>query len=281
MFNKALVGVDVSPAETSLLSCLPDLARWEIRSVVLAHVIQIGYGHGAGYGHEDDYRSWLESRAEPLRTAGLTVTVSVTASGVPADELLAAARAEGADLVVVGSRSHNFLHEVFLGSVAKEVIRKSDLPVLIVRLEPTREGQAETCAAICSQALDRILLAVDLSAQSGSAEDAAVRLAAKAGHIDCLTVLPKDATDDDRQAAESRHRELIRRIQDAGGNAGSRIEQGEPSGSIGRAGQEGYSLIIVGKHGRNWIEGKIIGTTAANVCETARRPVLMVPLQKE
>jgi nucleotide-binding universal stress UspA family protein len=96
-----------------------------------------------------------------------------------------------------------------------------------------------------------------------------------------LTVLSNDASDNDRQAAESRHRELIQRIEDVGGNAGSRIEQGEPFETIGRAGQEGYSLIIVGKHGRNWIEGKIIGTTAANVCESARRPVLMVPLQKE
>jgi nucleotide-binding universal stress UspA family protein len=281
MFTKALVGVDISPAETSLLSCLPDLARWEIASVVLAHVIQVGYGQGGGYGHEDDYRSWLEERAEPLRAAGLTVSVSVTASGVPADELLAVARAEGADLVVVGSRSHNFLHEVFLGSVAKEVIRKSDMPVLIVRLEPVQAGDAETCAAICSQALNKVLLAVDLSAQSKSAEDAAVRLAAKAGHIDCLTVLPDRATENDRQAAESRHRELIQRIEDAGGTAESRIEQGEPSETIARVGQESYSLIIVGKHGKSWIGGKIIGTTAANVCETARRPVLMVPLQKE
>jgi nucleotide-binding universal stress UspA family protein len=281
MFNKALVGVDISPAEKSLLSCLPNLAHWGIESVVLAHVIQIGYGQGGGYGHEDDYRSWLDGHAEPLRAAGLTVSVSVTASGVPADELLAAARAEGADLVVVGSRSHNFLYDIFLGSVAKEVIRKSDMPVLIERLEPAQAGHAETCAAICSQALDRILLAVDLSAQSKSAEDAAVRLAAKAGHIDCLTVLANDATEDDRQAARDRHEELVQRIKDVGGLAGSRIEQGEPSETIARAGQEGYTLIIVGKHGKNWIEGKIIGTTAANVCETARRPVLMVPLQKE
>lgn len=43
MFNKALVGVDQSPAEESLLSCLPDLGRWGIQSVVLAHVIRIGY----------------------------------------------------------------------------------------------------------------------------------------------------------------------------------------------------------------------------------------------
>ena len=177
MFKNALVGVDQSPAEESLLSCLPDLARWGIQSVVLAHVIRIGYAQGAGYGHEDEFRAWLEKGAAPIREAGLTVTTSVTASGVPADELLTVARAEGADIVVVGSRSHNFLYEIFLGSVAKEVIRKSQLPVLIERLEPTEVGQAETCAAVCGRALDRILLATDLSAQSRSAEDAAVRLA--------------------------------------------------------------------------------------------------------
>jgi len=46
---------------------------------------------------------------------------------------------------------------------------------------------------------------------------------------------------------------------------------------IARIGQEGYSLIVVGKHGRNWAADKIIGSTAAKVCEIARRPVLMVP----
>ncbi|MEX2650373.1 MAG: universal stress protein [Alphaproteobacteria bacterium] len=281
MFKRALVGVDLSPAEESLLSCLPDLSRWGIDSVVLAHVIRIGYAQGAGYGHEDEYRAWLEKAATPIRAAGLTVATSVTASGVPAEELLAVAQSQGANLVVVGSRSHNFLYKIFLGSVAKEVIRKSEIPVLIERLEPTQAGQAETCAAICSRALERILLATDLSAQSRSAEEAAVRLAGKAGNIDCLTVLPQDATAGDRRAAESRHQELIQQIKDGGGTARARIALGDPSEVIARTGQEGYSLIIVGKHGQNWVTGKIIGSTASRVCEIARRPVLMVPLQKE
>lgn len=281
MFKKALVGVDQSPAEESLLSCLPDLRRWGIESVVLAYVIRIGYAQGAGYGHEDDFRAWLETDAAPLREAGLTVTTSVTASGAPAAELLAVAQTEGADLVVVGSRSHNFLYEVFLGSVAKDVIRKSELPVLIARLEATKAGQSETCAAICGRALDQILLATDMSAQSRSAEEAAVRLAGNAGRIDCLTVLADDASEDERQAVETRHRELGQRIADSGGKAGSRILQGNPAEIIARTGQEGYSLIIVGKHGRNWVANKIIGSTAAKVCEISRRPVLMMPLCKE
>lgn len=34
----------------------------------------------------------------------------------------------------------------------------------------------------------------------------------------------------------------------------------------------------VGKHGRGWVESMAIGSTAANLCEIARRPVLVVPL---
>jgi hypothetical protein len=89
MFKRALVGVDLSPAEESLLSCLPDVSHLGIESRVLAHVIRIGYAQGAGDGYEDEYRAWLEKAATPIREAGLTVTTSVTASGVPAEELLA------------------------------------------------------------------------------------------------------------------------------------------------------------------------------------------------
>ena len=279
MFRKAVVGVDQSPAEESLLSCLPDLKRWGIEAVTLAHVIGIGYAQGAGYGHEDDFRAWLEGDAAPLRAAGLEVAVAVTASGSPADELLALAAAAAADLVVVGSRSHNFLHDIFLGSFAQAVIRKSARPVLIARLEPARAGQAESCAAVCRRALERVLLATDLSAQSGAAEDAAVELAARAGRVDCLTVLAEDAGDEDRRAAEAGHAALVRRIGERGGTATSRIERGDPAAMIAQVGKaEDHSLIIVGKHGRNRIAGKIIGSTAAKVCETARRPVLMAPL---
>lgn len=280
MYKKVLVGVDQSPAEASLLSCVPDLRHWGSESVVLAHVIRVGYAQGAGYGHEAEYRAWLEADAAPIREAGLTVTTSVTASGEPAEELLTVAQAQRADLVVVGSRSHNFLHQIFLGSVAKEVIRRSELPVLIERLEPTQAGHAETCVAICSRPLERILLATDLSTQSKAAEESAVRLAARAGHVDCLTVLPSDVDEANRKAAEAHHQALVRRINDAGGRADSRIEHGDPAEVIARIGQEVYTLIIVGKHGQNRVAGKIIGSTAARVCEIARRPVLMVPLQE-
>jgi nucleotide-binding universal stress UspA family protein len=43
----------------------------------------------------------------------------------------------------------------------------------------------------------------------------------------------------------------------------------------------GADLIIVGKHGQNRTESRVIGSNAENLCEIARRPGLMVPTQDE
>ena len=86
---------------------------------------------------------------------------------------------------------------------------------------------------------------------------------------------------DGRRAVATRHREPGRRLLDSGGKAGLRILQGELSDLIARTDHEGDSLIIAGKHGRNWVADKIIASTAAKVCEISRHPVLMMPLQKE
>lgn len=283
MFKKALVGLDLSPAESPPLGCVPELKRWGVDAIILAHVIRIGYVEGAGYGHEDEYRQWLERQAAPLRAAGLDVAVSVTASGVPADELLAIARKSAVDLTVVGSRSHTLAHDLFLGSVAKDVVRKSPIPVLIEWIEASEAGTAGKYAPVCERKLDRILLATDLSEHSTAAEDAAVFLSARAGETDVLTVLPDERPttfNPERDDVAKGLERVLKRVEQQGGRGRPRIEHGDPASVIARVADQGYTLIVLGKHGRNWIEDMIIGSTAAKVCETAKRPVLIVPLQK-
>jgi nucleotide-binding universal stress UspA family protein len=56
--------------------------------------------------------------------------------GNPDEALIAVAQQQGADLIVVGSHGRHGLHRLFLGSVAEGIVRKSPLPVLVVR---TRE----------------------------------------------------------------------------------------------------------------------------------------------
>lgn len=281
MFKKALIGIDFSPAELPLIKCLPELKRWGIHSVALAHAVRVGYIEGAEYGHEKECKLRLENHAVALRESGLHVSISVVDSGAPAEALTSLAAEYGADIIVVGSRSHSFAEELFLGSVAGEVIRTSEIPVLIERIESTETDTAEDCAVVCEQKLTRILLATDLSDHSRSAEKAAAFLAPRAAETDCLTVLPDKATpgdtDETRTAREQKLTALLHEIEGRGGHGRIRYERGEPARVIAHVAQEGYSLVIVGKHGRNWIKGTIIGSTAAKVCEIAKRPVLVVP----
>jgi nucleotide-binding universal stress UspA family protein len=282
MFRTVVVALDLSPAEQPIIECLPDLQKWGVARIVLAHVIQIGYGQGAGYGHEADYQAWLEKSAEPLRAAGLEVSIALRASGVPADEILAVAEEYEADLLVIGSRSRNMVRALFLGSVAREVIRMTKRPLLLQWVEPTADATRVHCEAVCRDLLAQPLLATDFSRHASAAEAAAAAISGKAGHILCLSVLTPQALEDTpalpvmaRAALEA----IVARIAACGGEGECVIETGEPTATIVRvAGDRGCSLLIVGKHGQNWIEGTVIGSTAAQLCETARRPVLMVPL---
>jgi nucleotide-binding universal stress UspA family protein len=282
MFTTALVALDLSPAEAPIVDCLGDLRRWGVTRLVLTHVVRVGYAQGAGYGHEPDLLAWLEKRAVPLRAAGLAVEVHVRAAGVPADEILAAAAETGADLVVVGSRSESRVQALFLGSVARAVIHQSRLPVLLQWVEPTAEATAETCAAVCADMLRHVMLATDFSRHGAAAEAAAAALAANAGRVTCLTVMApaaRHATPLLPVMADAALAVIKGRVAAAGGTVATLVAEGEPAPTIARiAAEEDSSLIIVGKHGQGWIERMLIGNTAAAICETARRPVLMVPL---
>lgn len=281
MFTTALVALDLAPAERPIVDCLPDLQHWGVQRVVLTHVIQVGYMQGAALAHEKDYIDWLETIAQPLRDAGLEVVVSIRASGLPADKILKAATEHGADLIVIGSRGHNLISKLFLGSVARAVIRKTALPLLLEWIEPTAAGTQQKCEAVCKTTLRHVLLATDLSASATAAEQAASHLAPKAEQVDCLYVMePTDSSEAaiSSSAAQAALTALVQGIEAAGSHGDAVVLQGKASSEIARyAASHDASLIVVGKRGQNPLQSLLIGSTAANLCEIAGRPVLMVP----
>ncbi|PHS74038.1 MAG: hypothetical protein COB19_08470 [Porticoccus sp.] len=281
MFTSALVALDLSPAEQPILDCLPDLKKWGVIKVTLTHVIQVGYNQFAGYGHEDDYRDWLEKCAVPLREAGLKVNSVVHSSGTVADEVLAVAAEIDADLIVIGSRGQNRVRSLFLGNVAREVLRKTIRPVLLEWVEPSADKTRVYCEAVCKHTLDHILLATDLSKHARGAEEAIIHLSAGAARTDLLTVLTPDAVDQPDKV-DAALNDIRKRLSAQAGQVNVLTEEGKPCDTIARvASERNCTLIIVGKHGQGWLESKVIGSTAARVCETARRPVLMVPIQEQ
>jgi hypothetical protein len=96
-----------------------------VARAILTHVVKVGYGQGASCGNKDALEDWLQGRAAPLRAARLEVEIDIRAAGEVAKDILQAASEHGADLIVIGSRGQNMIRGLFLGSVAREVIRPS------------------------------------------------------------------------------------------------------------------------------------------------------------
>jgi nucleotide-binding universal stress UspA family protein len=77
--------------------------------------------------------SYLNAVVERLRGKGLNVT-GEHAEGKAADVILERAGALGADLIAMTTHGRSGLARVFLGSVADDVVRRSNCPVLLVRV---------------------------------------------------------------------------------------------------------------------------------------------------
>lgn len=79
-----------------------------------------------------EHEELVRRRADQLRGAGLEVTTEVP-EGDPGDEILAAAEAIRADLVVMGTRGRTGLERLVLGSVARKVLNRASGSVLVAR----------------------------------------------------------------------------------------------------------------------------------------------------
>lgn len=79
---------------------------------------------------ERQARFWAALDEEDRKARDLVTSVEVT-DGYPAEVILRRAKELGCDLIVMGTHDHGLSHS-FLGTVAKRVLRRSDIPTLII-----------------------------------------------------------------------------------------------------------------------------------------------------
>jgi hypothetical protein len=83
-------------------------------------------------GQPKSFEHYLWHTAQLLEADGLIVRARLVI-GAPADAILRVSSEEQADLIVMATHGRSGLSRLALGSVAEEVIRHADLPVLLVR----------------------------------------------------------------------------------------------------------------------------------------------------
>ena len=72
---------------------------------------------------------------EKLAIEGGVTCDKIVAEGIPSDEILDYASAEGMSIIVLGNVGRTGLDKFLLGSVAEKIVRNSKIPVLIVPRE--------------------------------------------------------------------------------------------------------------------------------------------------
>jgi len=299
VIKRILFATDFSPWAKRAEDYAWSLARSWRASLTVLSVAEFPPGLNPDYAVNQQYLAELLKQASSqlvdltVRAGqrGIAVTTRV-ATGIPSEEVIAAARAEDSDLIVVGTRGKTGLAHILLGSTAERVIRGAPCPVLTVRMEPPDvEDNASLSKPIT---LRKILVPVDFSECSLDALEYAVVVAqqAKASlmllHVSEPPSYGLDFTIGQSKARRSevstwtkRLEELVSSHQPSHVPMESQLRGGVPADSILDSARTLLcDLIVIGTHGRRGISHAISGSVAEAVLRKALCPVIAVRSQK-
>ncbi len=139
---KVLAALDLDRTTPDVLREARLWARRLSAELILIHVADpdpdfIGYGAGPesvrlAVAHKfTRAHQRLEALSVELRKEGLDAT-ALLLQGATAETILREADRLSADVVLMGTRARGAVRELFVGSVSKEVLRRSTRPVLLI-----------------------------------------------------------------------------------------------------------------------------------------------------
>lgn len=226
----------------------------------------------------------LAKSARRPREAGIRVTEHLE-HGIAASRITACADEIGADLIIIGTRGNTGFKRLLLGSVAEEVVRIANQPVLTIHpgdtrpIEPVRRLLFPTDfspAAEQALAVANLLLA--------GSEDAEIILV-HTYHIASIVVpLGGFGNSGSPVFVENAHQLAAQATEpsaDALRSKGLRvevvIERGDPAEVvIELAAERDVDVIVMGTRGHSKLRQFLMGSTAERIVEHAPCPVLTV-----
>ncbi|HET9029785.1 MAG TPA: universal stress protein [Candidatus Aquilonibacter sp.] len=143
MITSILVAVDTSDAAQAALQHAREIAKAFSAKLLLVNVVDVTKllaiaGYETPYPVDaiqimrDDAKTILGDASASCATDGITC-IELTSEGDAVEEILSIAKTQHADLIAIGTHGRRGISRIFLGSVAEGVLRKSDVPVLVVR----------------------------------------------------------------------------------------------------------------------------------------------------
>lgn len=137
-----LVPVDLSAFSNEITEEAIKLAKAINAKLTLLHVVSLDIGFiigdiGFQYLPELE-KTALETDAKELDEIHKYVekqgveSVALVKQGIPVDTIIEQTKELGIDIIVIGSKGHGTLYEALVGSVCRDVIKNSTVPVYVV-----------------------------------------------------------------------------------------------------------------------------------------------------
>jgi nucleotide-binding universal stress UspA family protein len=290
MIQNILCARDRSSSSLQAFGYAIALARWQSARLNLLEVIEeappLGASREPASEGVNETRRDLERdlrRALSARRASDVKVEIVMRKGKVVQEILAQAKTNRSDLIVIGSHGRGGVQRLVLGSVAEKVLRLATCPVLTVR-------SGVKLARRSRSPFETILCPTDFSAAANSAVAHATRLAQEsAAALILMTAVEWPFGDavmsgpvaDLRKSIEADASERLTRLLPRPAPNRPRVQAivaaGKASAAIIKVARaRSVDLIVMGVSGRGALDMAVLGSTTHHVIREGAWPVLTV-----
>jgi nucleotide-binding universal stress UspA family protein len=223
-------------------------------------------------------REYLQGQKEKLERGGVNVNVIVRL-GTPAEAILETVQEQRATMVALATHGAAGVSRLLLGSVTEEVLRRSPVPVLVIR--PFWSYEVQLPRGSEHPPLRTLLVPVDGTDLSTASLPGIIELAKRFDmQIVLLRVLEaskRRPVPAEEHAEALRHlKALARTVEKAGVEAVTLVDVGDPARQIlDSIRARGVDLIAMTTHGRSGLQRLVAGSVTERVLRSATVPLLV------
>ncbi|MGA2323929.1 MAG: Nramp family divalent metal transporter [Sedimentisphaerales bacterium] len=141
------VALEHTEGDAKIISAAITIAKSHNASITLVHVVDTPgvtvYGNESESLHSANDKAYLERLAEEVAERDFQVNTDLR-FGRPVEELVKSVKANGFDLLVLGSHGHHLMGDIIYGETVDSVRHAIDIPVFVVRTHNQEHPQSES-----------------------------------------------------------------------------------------------------------------------------------------
>ncbi len=296
MFTKLIIATDLSPASTEVVSGAAALSLLGTKEILLLQCIRTLDATSAAISEtEVKIKKMLEEEEAVLKQQGFKTSSEVVFGSIH-QEVNRIAKERDYQAIVIGSHGQTLAKDIFLGSVASEIIQSAHKPVLVVRVEATDDEKGDQVCKLSENCRDfrtSVLFPTDFSLNADKAFPYVEKIVESGAesvtllHVQDMVYFEESKKQELEQVNEidrKRLEDLSQRLKNISENVDIKIQlaHGKPSIEILKKAQSiSPSLIIMGSQGKGYVKELFLGSVSHTVCRQANTSVLLVPFEEK